>query len=60
MLACLTEIMVECVIQMNLDFLDEYWNIVGSEQTQAIRQNKHFEPLTNVLLKNNSLGIPEE
>ena len=46
---------------MNLDFLDEYWNIVGSEQgTQAIRQNKHFEPLTNVLLKNNSLGIPED
>ena len=40
---------------MNLDFLDEYWNIVGSEHSSNDR--KHFEPLTNVLLKNNSLGI---
>ena len=46
---------------MNLNFLDEYWNIVGSEQgTQAIRQNKHFEPLTKLLLETNNLGIPED
>lgn len=46
---------------MNLDFLNEYWNIVGSEQgTQAIRQNKHFEPLTNLLLKGNNSGIAED
>lgn len=46
---------------MSLDFLDEYWRIVGSEQgTQAIRQNKHFEPLTEILLDKNSTGIPED
>ena len=48
-------------VQMNLNFLDEYWNIVGSEQgTQAIRQNKHFEPLTKLLLETNDSGIPED
>ena len=46
---------------MNLDFVDEYWHVVGSEQgTQKIRQNKHFKPLTNFLLDKNSTGVPED
>lgn len=44
-----------------LDFIDEYWHIVGSEQgTRHIRQNKHFEPLTNFLLEIIGEGIPED
>lgn len=44
-----------------LNFVDEYWKIVGSEQgTQQIRQNKHFEPLTNFLIDTIGEGIPED
>jgi len=44
-----------------LDFMDEYWKIVGSEQgTQKIRQNKHFEPLTDLLMDKIPGGIPED
>ena len=44
-----------------LDFVDEYWRIVGSEQgTQQIRQNKHFEPLTKLLLETIGEGVPED
>jgi len=44
-----------------LNFIDEYWKIVGSGQgTQQIRQNKHFEPLTDFLIKKVPGGIPED
>jgi hypothetical protein len=48
---------------MSLSFLDEYWNIVDCEkrtQEQAIKRNKHFDPLTNFLLKINNSGVPED
>jgi len=44
-----------------LDFIDEYWRIVGTNQgTQQIRQNKHFEPLTRLLMETIDGGIPED
>jgi hypothetical protein len=43
-----------------LDFVDEYWKIVSEGQdTQAIRQNKHFVPLTNFLKQSIGGGISE-
>ena len=46
---------------MNLNFIDEYWRIVGTDQgTKQIRQNKHFEPLTHLLMEKVTGGVPED
>jgi len=43
-----------------LSFMDDYWKVVGSEQTTSdIRQNKHFASLTSLLMTYGGNGIAE-